>query len=107
MGNIFQHEDKTNTGLFVYHIKGIHRTQRKFKGIELHLAFFYVCLFWLSWKLSFLAGFLGMIFLGLGEEFHCEGDTKNVTDIWEEKRTNRNFVVKSFSENYLQLRLHH
>lgn len=40
MGNIFQHEDKTNTGLFVYHIKGIHRTQRKFKGIELYLAFF-------------------------------------------------------------------
>lgn len=53
------------------------------------------------------AGFLGMTcFLSLGEVFHYEADTKDVTDIQEGKKPIKIFIVKSLSENYLQLRLY-
>ena len=53
------------------------------------------------------AGFLRMTcFLSLGEVFPYEGDTKDVTDIWEGKKPFKIFVVKLFSENYLQIRLY-
>lgn len=106
MENILQHEDKTNRNThwhFRPSLKGKHRIRKKEK--ILNYFWHFLMSIYLVVMETVIFGSIsryGVLFFFLTwKEFHYEGDTKNVTDIWKEKRANKNFVVKTFSENYL------
>lgn len=105
MENILQHKDKTNRNThwhFRPSLKEKHRIRKKEK--ILNYFWHFLMSIYLVVMETVIFGSIsryGVFFFLTWKEFHYEGDIKNVTDIWEEKRANKNFVVKTFSENYL------